>query len=180
MFDFLNLINLADPTFISYLVTNGFSDKDDIMRLLHVDTTQPGIPAFGAIEIKHLQTKSASSDYVPRCFLEETMIFFNKAKDTENNHKKRISELENRISELDNDLKNQKRRRSQLADANFELNKELSAVTHELNAMKKEMNVQHPPAAQHRKPAATSVYDISKPRDRFYDDSQLRYHGFGR
>lgn len=80
MFKFLNLINLDFPILINHLESHGFSDNDDIMRILDVDTT--GLHDYAKSQIDSIKKKSKSnpSDNVPRIFLEEIMYFFEHAK----------------------------------------------------------------------------------------------------
>ena len=109
MFEFLqNMEYYGDPTITTYLETCGFTENDDIMRLLEVDTTGLTGDAKSKIDFIQTQAKLPGMHWISRVFLEELELELKKKKQQtrdfvkcmNNNNKARLAEKDSEIKEL--------------------------------------------------------------------------------
>jgi chromosome segregation ATPase len=133
MFKFLNLINLDDPLIISHLKSHGFSDNDDIMRLLDVDTTELADHEKSIINLIKQKSKSDPSDNVPRIFLEQIMDFFEHKKNKFESIQTMDKDFKAEIAQLRDQNHHLKQRRIELLDDNLNTKHELNEKTLELD-----------------------------------------------
>jgi hypothetical protein len=133
MFKFLNVINLDDPLIISHLKSHGFSDNDDIMRLLDVDTTELAYHGKSIINLIKQKSKSDPSDNVPRIFLELIMDFFEHKKNNfesiEKEYQTMDKDFKAEIAQLRDQNHHLKQRRIELLDDNHNTKHELDEKT---------------------------------------------------
>lgn len=95
MFLFLELVILDDPEDIAYLRSQGFTEEDDIMRILDVKTEE--LPAHVRIVIDDLKEEARKNDLVPRIFLGDVMNYLDRSK----NYKRKCAELEEQLEQLE-------------------------------------------------------------------------------
>jgi len=109
MFGFLKIMEYyGDSTITTYLKTCGFTENDDIMRLLEVDTTGLTGDAKSKIDFIQTQAKLPGMHWISRVFLEELELELEKkikqGKDfvmcMHKNHKARLAEKDAEINEL--------------------------------------------------------------------------------
>jgi len=109
MFEFLKLLNYyGDSNIITYLKSYEFSDNDDIMRLLDVNTTGLTGQAKSKIDFIQTQSKLDSSEKIPRVFLQEIELELEKkiqqsqdfVMQLQKHHKTKLTEKDAEIDEL--------------------------------------------------------------------------------